>query len=142
MSEAINNQITGTWEVATAGAGITGQVVVFHGTVTATGQTFTAVSTGLNIGPSLVPSLISAGGGGFTFNGDLSDFAGWALGGEMSSLVNAGYSMTTGGRSLVMYGAQGEIGFSFGGSYTDVLGDGAGWSSFSAFSTRARQIRC
>lgn len=131
MVEAVNNLITGTWSAVTLGAGIaTGQAINFNGTITSIGQTFTAISYGLNGGLNVVPGVATGGGGYFTFNGDLNDFAGLSLGAELSAGVTAGYSMTVGpggGESLVMTGAQGELGFSVGLAYTDVIRDGAGW---------------
>ena len=44
----VNNYITGTWSSGEAGFGpFAGEVTTFNGTITATGETFTAVYTGV-----------------------------------------------------------------------------------------------
>jgi hypothetical protein len=108
--ETKNNSITGTWKSGSAGALVAGQVTTFKGTISATGETFTATSYSINVGAS-GPSLpITPSTGYFTFNGPIESFAGWSGGATGSALVNAEYQMTTDGHSLVMYGLSASLG--------------------------------
>lgn len=104
----VNNYITGTWSSGEAGFGpFAGEVTTFNGTITATGETFTAVYYGGVLNVSALPG--SASTGGFTFNGTLEDFLGWSFGVTASAGISASYSTNTGLHSLVMYGGASDL---------------------------------
>jgi len=104
-----NGTITGTWEAVSGGVAVfAGSRIQFQGYDTTTGKSFTATYTGGSLGVSASP--VSGSGGKFTFNGSLNQFAGWSAGVSATAGVHASYSITPSGYSLVMYGAETNVG--------------------------------
>ncbi|MCE8457985.1 hypothetical protein [Rhodovulum sulfidophilum] len=121
MSEVYqNNYITGTWFTGQAGLGVlSGDFTTFNGTITETGETFTALYYGAGINLSPLPG--SAGGGAFTFNGTLEDFLGWSFGVTASAGINASYSTNTSLHSLITYGASSTLDIGITTGYTKLV---------------------
>ncbi len=89
-------------------------------------KTVVANYAGLTLGAGLSPIPgIGGSGGAFGFTGDPEDLAGWSMGGQLSSGITSGASISTNGEILYFAGGDASIGSSVSGGYTfRVVADG------------------